>query len=129
MKIRPNETFHNGEACTAEDVFFTFDRCLQGFGDGTVRVLYETLDKVEIIDDLTVRFYLNRPDAAFENRLGSVWGANIVPKDYLEEIGAEAFQTRCPHCMDKCKSCQPKLREVEPDHYVACHLFEEGVEQ
>lgn len=92
VKIRPNVTFHNGEACTAEDVFFTFDRCLQGFGDGTVRVLYETLDKVEIIDDLTVRFYLNRPDAAFENRLGSVWGANIVPKDYLEEIGAEAFQ-------------------------------------
>ena len=40
-----------------------------------------------------------------------------------------AFQTRCPHCMDKCKSCQPKLHEVEPDHYVACHLFEEGVEQ
>ena len=92
VKIRPNVTFHNGEACTSEDVFFTFDRFLQGFGDGTVRVLYETLDKVEIIDELTVRFYLNRPDAAFENRLGSVWGANIVPKDYLEEIGAEAFQ-------------------------------------
>ena len=61
VKIRPNVTFHNGEACTSEDVFYTFDRFLQGFGDGTVRVLYETLDKVEIIDELTVRFYLTLP--------------------------------------------------------------------
>lgn len=38
-----------------------------------------------------------------------------------------AFQTRCEHCMEKCKQQQPKLREIEPDHYVACHLFEEGV--
>ena len=40
-----------------------------------------------------------------------------------------AFQTRCVHCMEKCKTVQPKLHEVEPDHYVACHLFEEGVAQ
>ena len=92
VKIRPNVTFHNGEACTSEDVFYTFDRLIQGFGDGTVRILYETLDTVEVIDELTVRFHLNRADAAFEARLGSVWGANIVPKDYMEEIGAEAFQ-------------------------------------
>ena len=40
-----------------------------------------------------------------------------------------AFQTRCVHCMENCKTVQPKLHEVEPDHYVACHLFEEGVAQ
>lgn len=92
VTIRPNVTFHNGEACTSDDVFFTFDRILSGFGDGTIAVLYDTLDSVEIIDDLTVRFHLKEADSAFEARLGSVWGANIVPHDYLEEIGAEAFQ-------------------------------------
>lgn len=92
VTIRDNVTFHNGEPCTSEDVFFTFDRILTGFGDGTIAVLYETLESVEIIDELTVRFHLNTADAAFENRLGSVWGASVVPKDYLEEIGNDAFQ-------------------------------------
>lgn len=37
---------------------FTFDRILSGYGDGTIAVLYETLDSVEKIDDLTVQFKL-----------------------------------------------------------------------
>ena len=93
VKIRENVTFQNGEVCDAEDVKFTFDRILSGYGDGTIAVLYETLDSVEKIDDLTVQFKLKKPDAAFEQRLGSIWGASIVPKDYIEEIGDEAFQT------------------------------------
>jgi len=92
VTIHEGVTFHNGEPCTSEDVHFTFERILSGFGDGTVAVLLETLESVEIIDELTVRFHLNRADAAFENRLGSIWGASIVPKDYLTEVGNEAFQ-------------------------------------
>lgn len=93
VKVRDGVTFHNGEVLNADDVVFTFDRVLDGYGDGTIAVLYETLESVEKTDDLTVRFNLNRPDAAFEQRLGSIWGASIVPKDYIEEIGDEAFQT------------------------------------
>lgn len=93
IKIRPNVTFHNGEACTSEDVKFTFDRILNGYGDGTISVLYETLESVDIIDDLTVQFHLSAPDAAFEDRLGSIWGASIIPKDYTTEVGDEAFAT------------------------------------
>ena len=97
VKIRENVTFQNGEVCDAEDVKFTFDRILSGYGDGTIAVLYETLDSVEKIDDLTVQFKLKKPDAAFEQRLGSIWGASIVPKDYIEEIGDEAFQLSLIH--------------------------------
>lgn len=93
VTLRDGVTFQNGEACTSEDVKFTFDRILSGYGDGTIAVLYETLDSVEIVDDLTTQFKLKKPDAAFEQRLGSIWGASIVPKDYVEEIGDEAFQT------------------------------------
>ena len=93
VKLKENITFQNGEPCTAEDVKFTFDRILSGYGDGTIAVLYETLDSVEQIDDLTVSFKLKQTDAAFEQRLGSIWGASIVPKDYIEEVGDEAFQT------------------------------------
>jgi peptide/nickel transport system ATP-binding protein len=34
------------------------------------------------------------------------------------------FQYRCPHVMDKCRSVAPPLRELHPEHYVACHLYE-----
>lgn len=93
VTLREGVTFQNGEECTSEDVKFTFDRILSGYGDGTIAVLYETLDSVDIVDDLTVSFNLKQPDAAFEQRLGSIWGASIVPKDYVEEVGDEAFQT------------------------------------
>ncbi|RFU67101.1 dipeptide ABC transporter ATP-binding protein [Peribacillus saganii] len=35
-----------------------------------------------------------------------------------------AFHTRCPKAMDVCSSTKPALKEVEPGHYVACHLYE-----
>ncbi|WP_408607198.1 ABC transporter ATP-binding protein [Lottiidibacillus patelloidae] len=35
------------------------------------------------------------------------------------------FHTRCYECMDICKVEKPKYQEVEPGHYVACHLFNE----
>lgn len=35
------------------------------------------------------------------------------------------FHTRCPFRMEKCEKVCPALKEVKPDHYVACHLYEE----
>jgi oligopeptide transport system ATP-binding protein len=32
------------------------------------------------------------------------------------------FSSRCPKCMAICKEQAPKMREVAPDHYVACHF-------
>ena len=34
------------------------------------------------------------------------------------------FHTRCENCMEKCKTVPPKYVEVEPDHFVACHLYD-----
>ncbi|MBR2518461.1 MAG: ABC transporter ATP-binding protein [Selenomonadaceae bacterium] len=31
------------------------------------------------------------------------------------------FQNRCEYCQDLCKQKKPDLREVEPNHFVACH--------
>ena len=36
------------------------------------------------------------------------------------------FHTRCKHCMERCKTEAPVHHEVEPGHYVVCHLFDEG---
>ena len=34
------------------------------------------------------------------------------------------FHTRCKHCMEKCKTEAPVQKEVEPGHYVVCHLYD-----
>ncbi|API92269.1 MULTISPECIES: ABC transporter ATP-binding protein [unclassified Virgibacillus] len=34
------------------------------------------------------------------------------------------FHTRCPMAMDKCKEIVPQLKEVKPNHQVACLLYE-----
>jgi peptide/nickel transport system ATP-binding protein len=33
------------------------------------------------------------------------------------------FAARCPHVMDICRQDEPRFLEVEPDHFVACHLY------
>jgi oligopeptide transport system ATP-binding protein len=33
------------------------------------------------------------------------------------------FHTRCPRVMDICHHDEPPLKEVKPDHFVACHLY------
>ena len=34
------------------------------------------------------------------------------------------FHTRCAKCMGICSQCAPETKEVEPGHFVACHLFD-----
>ncbi|MGC8670856.1 MAG: ABC transporter ATP-binding protein [Thermoprotei archaeon] len=36
-----------------------------------------------------------------------------------------SFNPRCPYATDKCRTEEPKLREVSPGHWVACHYAEE----
>ena len=34
------------------------------------------------------------------------------------------FHTRCAHCTQRCKEEAPVQREVEPGHFVVCHLYD-----
>ena len=33
------------------------------------------------------------------------------------------FSGRCKECMEHCKEKPVELKEIEPNHFVACHLF------
>lgn len=37
------------------------------------------------------------------------------------------FHTRCSKACARCSQEMPQLREVEPGHFVACHLYDQGV--
>lgn len=38
------------------------------------------------------------------------------------------FRTRCQHAMEICSQKKPVWQEIEKDHYVACHLYDEHLE-
>ncbi|HEX7041370.1 MAG TPA: ABC transporter substrate-binding protein [Trueperaceae bacterium] len=87
-------TFSNGEPLTAEDVVFTFERIItEGGVDGQTSPragLLGPIDSVEAVDDHTVRFHYREtfPQGLLEQALVHF---QIVPKDYMEEVGVAGF--------------------------------------
>ena len=48
------------------------------------------------------------------------------PPSPLDVPAGCPFADRCSHCMDVCKTERPTLRQLSPEHEVACHLFAKG---
>lgn len=46
------------------------------------------------------------------------------PPDLLDPPSGCRFHPRCPHVMDKCRTEEPQLEEVEPGRWVSCWLYE-----
>jgi peptide/nickel transport system substrate-binding protein len=87
-------TFSNGEPLTADDVVFTFERVItEGAVDGETSPragLLGPLDRVEKVDDHTVRFHYQTtfPQGLLEQALVHF---QIVPQDYMAEVGVAQF--------------------------------------
>lgn len=63
------------------------------------------------------------PDPNIENNKHRIILEGDVPSPINSSKGCP-FCTRCPKAMDKCHDIRPKLKEIEPEHNVACHLFD-----
>jgi peptide/nickel transport system ATP-binding protein len=46
-----------------------------------------------------------------------------LPPSLLNRPAGCPFRSRCPFAMPRCETETPRLREVKPDHQVACHLY------
>jgi peptide/nickel transport system ATP-binding protein len=46
------------------------------------------------------------------------------PPSLLNPPAGCPFHPRCPYVMDRCKIVMPPLREIQPGHLAACHLYE-----
>ena len=93
-KLKEGITFHNGYPLTAEDIKFTYDRVLfdeTGYVDPNVTAVVNTIESVEVVDELTVRIITKIADPIIFDRVASSLGVYIVSKQYIEEVGNEQF--------------------------------------
>ncbi len=54
---------------------------------------------------------------------------NVIPgriPDLVKPPSGCRFRTRCAFAFDRCTNDEPKLEEVGPKHWVACHLYPPG---
>jgi peptide/nickel transport system ATP-binding protein len=54
---------------------------------------------------------------------GGFRGIPGLPPSLLNRPTGCPFRARCPHAMPRCATEEPMLREIKPDHLVACHLY------
>jgi peptide/nickel transport system substrate-binding protein len=88
--LRRNVKFHNGDALTAADVKFSFER----YRGAAAKLLKQKVADVEIVGPLHVRFRLREPWPDFMTffatpATGAAW---IVPKDYVLRVGDDGFK-------------------------------------
>lgn len=92
FKLRSNVRFHSGDPFTAADVKFTIERPddpAARSGDAT----FETVERIETPDPLTVVVVTRQPDPLLPARLAALDG-QIVSKAYVERVGSDGFRRR-----------------------------------
>ncbi len=84
--LREGVTFHDGEAMTAEDVVFSFDRARAEDTTNAQTALFENIVSVEATDDTTVTITLDGPDGAF--LFDMAWGDAVIVDPASAETNA-----------------------------------------
>jgi peptide/nickel transport system substrate-binding protein len=65
FKLRDNVYFHDGTKVDAAAVKFSIDRLMDPETRSGMRTFYEPVDRIEVLDPLTVRAHMKRPYAFF----------------------------------------------------------------
>jgi peptide/nickel transport system substrate-binding protein len=88
FKLREGLKFHNGDAFTAEDVKWSFQRAKGA------KILQDKVKEVVVAGPHRVRFVLHEPFPDFMTFYGTLAtsAAWIAPKKYMEQVGVDGFK-------------------------------------
>jgi peptide/nickel transport system substrate-binding protein len=93
FKLRPGVKWHNGDPFTSADVKFSLERTYDPAAKTRVSTVFTTIDRIEAPDAMTVVIHTKKPDPNIPGRL-AFYGGQIVPKKYLEAVGADVFNLK-----------------------------------
>lgn len=62
------------------------------------------------------------PEIGHNNRIKNVLKGEVTSP--IEPKPGCRFAPRCPHASEKCHAIEPEFKEVCPNHFVACHLYD-----
>jgi peptide/nickel transport system substrate-binding protein len=91
--LRKGIKFHNGEPVTPQDVKWSYENYRGAKAD----VFKKKTERVEIVDDHTIRFVFKEPFLDFatlfgtSNVAGAAW---VVPEKYYKQVGADGFKQK-----------------------------------
>ena len=81
--LAPDLTFHNGHALTASDVKFSIERAYRLSTARSSIQLFDSLQRVDVVDDQTVTFVLRYADTQFGHALATT-AASIVDEELYD---------------------------------------------
>ena len=130
VTLREGMTWHDGEPVTADDVVYSFT-APAGEEAPMYKPFVSRIANIEKLDDLSVRFTLSEPWAAFE--VASLSKLNLIPQHVWEPIldgladsedNAESIQEEVPIGSGPFKFVAWKpseeiILEANPDHWAA----------
>jgi peptide/nickel transport system ATP-binding protein len=68
------------------------------------------------------------PDPDIEDKRERIILEGELPSPMNPPSGC-VFRTRCPHAMEVCAQKKPVWQEIDEDHFVACHLYNEELSE
>ncbi len=95
--LRKGQKFHNGDPVTAHDVKFSLERTMspESIASGAAS-LRRAIDRIEVVDDLTVRVHTKGVIPYFAASLSRAvfMEGSVMPKKYIEAVGAKGFRDK-----------------------------------
>ncbi len=88
VSLKEEIVFHNGEPFTADAVKFSIERIIDPETQSPQMPNYSMIDRVDIVDDYTVKIITKEPYPLLLGRLSLL---AIVPPEYIQEVGREGF--------------------------------------
>lgn len=122
FKLREGVQWHNGYGeVTAEDVKYSFERFIDPELNAVYADDWATLDRVEVIDEYRGTIILSEPFAPLWFSTLPAGSGAIIPKDYVEEIGYEAFATNIigsgPYLFHEWRPLEKIILLKNPDYF------------
>jgi peptide/nickel transport system substrate-binding protein len=118
--LRRAVKWHDGKEFTADDVKFTYEKILDPEVASPLKPYFELVEKIDVVDDYTLRIQLSKPYAPFLEKLV----VGIVPKHLLDgkDIKTAEFNHNPvgtgPFKFVEWKKGERLVMEANPDYFL-----------